>query len=912
MHSLFKKVTLWGLAGILTIGLFALPSSVRRVDAKGGYANSSQASNTIANNITADDFAEATRLAASLPQPPIGSTVFVGSAAAWRYYANPYRPSNSWINPSYSMNGMWITGTAPFGYGNPSQATTVTYGSDPNNKYITTYFRTEFNIANLSQLQTLTVDLLHDDGAMVYLNGTMVANPNMGASRPKYGDLATACNAGVAESFSVPPSLLVAGKNVLTVEVHQCAKNSANMIFDASLYAQTNTPPAPTFAPTIPPVVPPGTNSGSLVKKGDAWRYFDQGQVPGVNWTAADFNDSAWKNGAAPLGYGNVGEATVVGYGPDPNNKYVTTYFRKAFSVTDPSQYNALTLNLMADDGAVVYLNGAVIANPNMPASGFGNNTIPSGCGNGLVTTVNVPAALLRQGVNVLAVEQHQCYVFGVSMIFDASLAGAFGGGVPPAPTNAPTQPPAQPTQPPAQPTQAPTQPPAAPTTAPTIIPAPTDGQMVRKSDNWRYFDQGQVPGANWTATGFNDSAWKNGQAPFGYGNVGEATSVNYGPDANNKFITTYFRKAFSVSDTSQVRALALEVVADDGAVVYLNGTVVAHVNMPASGFGNSTIPSACGNKIVTSVSVDPALIKQGANVLAVEQHQCYPNGTNMFFDASLSTNGSVPTNPTAIPTTAPTSAPTRQPTVAPTAAPTTQPSTGGLPPAPSGQKWALRWGDEFNGTSVDTSKWKINNLTRAEDPNKTWYIPQNVSELNGTLKLQVKHESYNNASYTGGMLESTGNYRRNLYGYYEARIKYNFVGPGFWANFWMCGVDRWPPEIDNEIVAHHPGAVYLANHYKDLAGVHKSTNQYASLDYNQWHTYGVLWLPGKPVQFYVDGKLAFTANSPYENPPNIDMYISLRAGAYYNSTWGGTPNSTTQYPGVAEYDYVHVYQAIN
>ncbi len=161
-------------------------------------------------------------------------------------------------------------------------------------------------------------------------------------------------------------------------------------------------------------------------------------------------------------------------------------------------------------------------------------------------------------------------------------------------------------------------------------------------------------------------------------------------------------------------------------------------------------------------------------------------------------------------------------------------------------------------------------------------------------------------------MLELTGNYRRNRYGYYEARIKYNFVGPGFWANFWMCGVDRWPPEFDNEIVTHHPGAVYLANHFKDSAGVHKSDHQYASLDYNQWHTYGVLWLPGKPVQFYVDGKLSYTATSPYENPPSIDMYVSLRAGAYNSATWGGIPNSTTKYPGVAEYDYVHVYQAVS
>jgi hypothetical protein len=39
-------------------------------------------------------------------------------------------------------------------------------------------------------------------------------------------------------------------------------------------------------------------------------------------------------------------------------------------------------------------------------------------------------------------------------------------------------------------------------------------------------------------------------------------------------------------------------------------------------------------------------------------------------------------------------------------------------------------------------------------------------------------------------------------------------------------------------------------------------------------------------------------------------MYISMRAGAYYSSSWGGLPDSTTKYPGLAEYDWVKVWQA--
>ncbi len=638
----------------------------------------------------------------------------------------------------------------------------------------------------------------------------------------------------------------------------------------------------------------------------DTWKFFDQGVAPAATWSAPGFDDSAWKTGAAPFGYGGVGEATVVSFGPNSSNKYITTYFRKTFNVDNPASVQSMSLQIVADDGAVAYLNGVVVANPNMPASGVGYSTKPTGNGNKITTTVTITPALLKQGINVLAVEQHQYYINGINMFFAASLTGIASASIPPALTAAPL---------------------------------PADGGLVHKADVWRYFDLGKLPAANWTAFDYGDTSWKSGQAPFGYGGVGEKTAVSFGPNASSKYVTTYFRKAFSLSDLTQVRSLTLEVVADDGAVAYLNGVVVANPNMPASGVGYSTKPTGNGNKIVTKVNVNPALLRQGTNVLAVEQHQYYVSGKNMFFDASLTANAgavaptAVPTQqPTAAPTKAPTKAATTAPTTAPTkaattaptkvptnaptptkqvtAAPTTPANNSGLPPAPSGQSWAYRWGDEFNGTSIDTSKWQIDNKTRAEDPNKTYYIPQNASVSNGTLKLLVKHETYSGANYTGAMLELTGNYRRNRYGYFEARIKYNFQGPGWWANFWMCGVDQWPPEFDNEIVAQHPGAVYLANHYKDASGTDRSSNTYGALDYNQWHTYGVLWLPGKPVQFYLDGKLAFTASSPSQNPPTVDMYMALRAGAYYNSTWGGTPNSTTVYPGSAEYDWVHVYQA--
>ena len=91
---------------------------------------------------------------------------------------------------------------------------------------------------------------------------------------------------------------------------------------------------------------PTTTNAVTLIAKAATWKYLDDGSNQGAGWTAIAFNDDAWAAGGAPLGYGNV-VTTTVGYGPDDQNKYVTTYFRHSFNVSGASDYTALDLSVM-------------------------------------------------------------------------------------------------------------------------------------------------------------------------------------------------------------------------------------------------------------------------------------------------------------------------------------------------------------------------------------------------------------------------------------------------------------------------------------------------------------------------------------------------------------------------------------
>src|SRR6185503_19329432 len=77
-----------------------------------------------------------------------------------------------------------------------------------------------------------------------------------------------------------------------------------------------------------------------------------------------------------------------------------------------------------------------------------------------------------------------------------------------------------------------------------TIQRAPSSVTFVTKGSTWKYLDDGSDQGTGWTSRTFSDTPWASGPAPLGYGDANgqlPATPTGYGPDANNKYFTTYF-----------------------------------------------------------------------------------------------------------------------------------------------------------------------------------------------------------------------------------------------------------------------------------------------------------------------------------------------------------------------------------
>src|SRR6185503_15318621 len=119
-------------------------------------------------------------------------------------------------------------------------------------------------------------------------------------------------------------------------------------------------------------VRPPGYFSVALINTNSIWRYLDNGSDQGTAWQAWDFNDGSWASGPGQFGYSTNAaendEATVVSYGPDSANKYITTYFRHAFMVTNAASITNLFTRVLRDDGVAVYLNGVEVQRNNLIA----------------------------------------------------------------------------------------------------------------------------------------------------------------------------------------------------------------------------------------------------------------------------------------------------------------------------------------------------------------------------------------------------------------------------------------------------------------------------------------------------------------------------------------------------------------
>lgn len=241
---------------------------------------------------------------------------------------------------------------------------------------------------------------------------------------------------------------------------------------------------------------------------------------------------------------------------------------------------------------------------------------------------------------------------------------------------------------------------------------------------------------------------------------------------------------------------------------------------------------------------------------------------------------------------------------------------------------YKLVWSDEFDGDSIDMTKWSHETGGHGWGNNEKQYYtanPGNAFVKDGKLHLTAKKEEYEKNNYTSGKLITYGKASWK-YCYVEARAKVPY-GVGSWPAIWMLsdafreGTD-WPlcGEIDIlEHVGRYEGDVYASLHsklYNHSIGTQQNYIENMGDIWSDFHTYAVEWTENY-VEFLFDGKsyAKFEKGEGGKDtsdegwPFNKNFYILLNLAVGGN--FGGPVIDEATLPWTFEIDYVRVYQKI-
>ena len=265
-------------------------------------------------------------------------------------------------------------------------------------------------------------------------------------------------------------------------------------------------------------------------------------------------------------------------------------------------------------------------------------------------------------------------------------------------------------------------------------------------------------------------------------------------------------------------------------------------------------------------------------------------------------------------------------------------------PPAPpaSGKQWTVAFAEEFNGTSLDTTRltpcfdWNFGGCTSSFNSGKEHYQSSQVQISNGTAKLvaePLSPASADSACYQGRCtykagLVSTARPRADngsaylfafTYGYIESRMKFPGT-PGFFTAFWMLPADpsfNYRSEIDIvEILGGFPDTVFMTYHYNNRSSSYTPNNGLHNngacpvRDYStDWVRFGLDWQPTY-VAWYIDGIKCgqFNGNATtIENGP-MQVILHMMVDNQWERDWGSVLSSQTLVRQL-EVDYIRIYQ---
>lgn len=257
---------------------------------------------------------------------------------------------------------------------------------------------------------------------------------------------------------------------------------------------------------------------------------------------------------------------------------------------------------------------------------------------------------------------------------------------------------------------------------------------------------------------------------------------------------------------------------------------------------------------------------------------------------------------------------------------------------APAGYRWELidRFSDEFDGTTLDRTKWR--------DHFEGWqgrvpglFVPEAVSVDGGTLNirstvLDPPRGDFDEWTIACGAIQSLA--EDASYGYYEVRVRASNVSTS--TTFWLMNrtdgqtrpykrteldilecighAQTWP-DFGNHMMSNTHVTYYpedpAAEPINLKAGARTPLGASVADDY---HTYGCWWVDATTMHFYLDGKYAHTIRPSTEvdaRPFDQRLRMNLVCEIY---DWEVTPTIaeiSDDSRNLTRYDYVRAFRLV-
>ncbi len=449
----------------LTAGTHTLTLGAYNNTSQGGGGGTNESTEVWFDNVTIKTLGAAPGVLANDTGSPTSATLVTGPA-----HGSVVLAANGTFTYTPALN---YNGTDTFTYtandaGGSSAPATVTITIAP------------VNDPPVGSPDTLTVD---EDGSVPFTSAMLLANDTdvegntlsiSSGTNVAHGTITTLA----PNSFSYAPAPNYFGTDTFTYIATDGTANSAPITVTITVVPKPDAPVASGETYTVPyngsltisdingssvnEQLILGTeraaNGLDIVNAGSVWKYFSTAAAPAdtvaVPWTSLAFDDSAWGEGPSELGYGdapataeNRPEATLIpddditGYAGGSVPRYTTSYFRKTLNIPNVSEITALNLQVLRDDGIVLYINKTPAFRSNLTANPTystlaGVSTSPAneatfldasvlGTSGESVNLINVAPApsLLVEGNNIFAAEVHNSSSTSTDLSFDVKFS---------------------------------------------------------------------------------------------------------------------------------------------------------------------------------------------------------------------------------------------------------------------------------------------------------------------------------------------------------------------------------------------------------------------------------------------------------------------------------------------------------